>query len=158
MFKSSKLAFLVVAIPVLVVGIGMIAYAYLTPPTNPYYNENDIYYYLGGLFVLMVILLGPFVLFKERDNARKKYLMENGLQGQAEILNRKKTGLYINHQPPIKFLLEITSPDGEIYQTEHKAYLSMLNAGYFNVGAKLPVLIDPNNKKNIALVYSNSDI
>jgi len=110
---------------------------------------------MGAFFIIMPFISSLGVmLFYNRINDREINLMEHGIQGGAEILSREQTGVYINELPQVKFLLKITSPFGETYELEHKDVVSMLDMVSINVGAKIPVFIDPNNNKNILLVYS----
>ncbi len=87
------------------------------------------------------------------QDRRETNLRENGLRCQARILSVEQTGTYVNELPQIEFLLEITSPYGEIYQLKHKEVVGMLSLGSIQAGAIIPVYIDPNNKKNILLDY-----
>lgn len=158
MWKVPKWMYLIIIIPFLAVGIGMIIYGYTASPETLAADEapsKELLYVIGGFFIIIPFISALGVsLFYKRINDREKNLMENGLKGEAEILSREQTGVYMNELPQVKFLLKITSPYGETYEMEHKDVLSMLDIGSVNVGAKLPVFIDPNNNKNILLVYS----
>ncbi|MBI5680318.1 MAG: hypothetical protein HZC47_05460 [Methanobacterium sp.] len=158
MWKTSKWIFIITTVPLLAVGVGMIICGFLASPdalTDDGYPLNTFLYMMGGAFVSFPLMatVGVYSYYK-RINDRETNLMENGLQGEAEILSREQTGLYINELPQVKFHLKITSPYGETYEMEYKDVVSMLDMGSINVGAKLPVFIDPNNNKNILLVYS----
>lgn len=158
MWKTSKWLFIITTVPLLAVGVGMIIFGFLASPdalTDDGYSLKYFLYIMGVAFVIFPLIstIGVMLYYK-RINDRETNLMENGLQGEAKILSRDQTGVYINELPQVKFLLKITSPYGETYEMEYKDVLSMLDIGSVNVGAKLPVFIDPNNNKNILLVYS----
>lgn len=158
MWKVPKWMYLMVIIPFLAVGIGMIYFGYQASPnalTDDGYPLKEFLYMMGAFFIIIpFISAGGLMLFYKRINDRETNLIEHGIQGEAEILHREQTGVYINELPQVKFLLKIKSPYGETYEVEHKYVVSMLDMGSINVGAKLPVFIDPNNEKNILLVYS----
>lgn len=158
MWKVSKWIFVITTVPLLAVGIGMIFFGFQASPealTDDGYPLKDFLYMMGIAFVIFPLItsLGVMMYYK-RINDRETNLIENGLKGEAEIINREQTGTYINELPQVKFLLQITTPFGDSYQMEYKDVVSMLDINSINVGAKLPVYIDPNNEKNILLVYS----
>lgn len=158
MWKTSKWLFIITTVPLLAVGVGMIVFGFLASPdalTDDGYPLNTFLYMMGGAFVIFPLITSlGIMLYYKRINDRETNLLENGLKGEAEILSREQTGTYINELPQVKFLLQITTPYGEVYQMEYKDIVSMLDMGSINVGAKLPVFVDPNNQKNILLVYS----
>ncbi|NPV89207.1 MAG: hypothetical protein HPY50_00330 [Firmicutes bacterium] len=155
MWKVSKgLSLAVIAVP-LVVGIGMIAAGFMASPealTDDGYSLKNFYYMAGvSSIVFPIIGLAGVLMYYKRINDREEHLIQNGIQGIAEILSRQQTGVYINELPQVKFLLLITLPGREPYQVVHKDVVSMLDLGSINVGARLPVFVDPNNEKNIFL-------
>lgn len=158
MWKVPKWMYLMVIIPFLVVGIGMIYYGYQTSPealTDDGHPLKEFLYIMGAAFMILPFISSVgLMLFYKRINDRETNLIEHGIQGEAEILSREQTGVYINELPQVKFQLKITSPYGETYEMEHKDIVSMLDMGSINVGAKLPVFVDPNNSKNILLIYN----
>ena len=158
MWKTSKTTSLITTVPLLAVGIGFLYLGFTASPdalTDDGYSLQNFYYIMGGFF-----LIGPLIttlgisLFYKRANDKEIYLTQNGVRGEAEILHRERTGTYINELPQVKFLLQITTSEGESYQMEYKDVISMLDLGSINVGAKLPVFVDPDNPKNILLVYN----
>ena len=157
MWDVPKWMYLIIIIPFLVIGMGIILYGYTSTPETLAADEipsKEILYFGGVLFMIMPVISALGVrFFYKRINDREVNLMQNGLKGEAEILSADQTGMYLNELPQIKFLLEITSPYGETYQMEHKDVVNMLDLSSIKVGAKLPVFIDPNNERNILLVY-----
>lgn len=155
MWQVSKGLLLGVLAPFLLMGIGFLIAGFLASPealgddSSPLKNQH---YLMGASFILFPsIALAGVLLYYKKANDRVSFLVEKGIQGVAEILGRQQTGVYINELPQVKFLLLITLPGRQSYQTEHKDVVSMLDLGSINVGAKLPVFVDPNNEKNILL-------
>ncbi len=158
MWEVPKWMYLIIIIPFFVVGIVMIFYGYTSSPETLAADEvpsKEFLYMIGVFFMVMPFISALGVgLFYKRINDREINLMENGLKGEAEILSANQTGVYLNEIPQIKFLLKIKSPYGETYQMEHKDVVNMLDLSSVKVGAKLLVYVDPNNEKNILLVYN----
>lgn len=159
MWKVSKWIFLVTTVPLLVVGIVFIVFGFMAPPealTDDGYSLKNFYYIMGGsfLFFPLISVIGVSLYYK-RINDRETFLIQNGIPGEAEILHREQTGTYINELPQVKFLLQVTVSGEEPYQMEYKDVVSMLDMGSINVGAKLPVFVDPNNPRNILLNYNS---
>lgn len=158
MWKTSKKITLIITLPLVIVGI-VFLYLGFTASHNAKtidgYSLQMFYYIMGGFFIIIPLIISSLILlFYKRVNDRENFLIQNGIQGEAEILNREQTGIYINNIPQVKFLLKITTPFDETYQIEYKDAVSMLDLNSINVGAKLPVYVDPNNEKNILLIYS----
>lgn len=157
MWKISKLTFIIPIIPLLV-GVGFIVLGLSTSPTIIMEDGLSLqnFYYIMGAFFTIFPLMGFIITFAylKRSNNREILLMKKGLRGEAEILDREQTGTYINNLPQVKFLLNLTLPDREPYQTDYTDVISLLDMDTIKVGARLPVLVDPDNEKNILLVYN----
>ena len=158
MWKTSKGTTLITTVPFLAVGIGLLYLGFTSSPdalTDDGFSLQNFYYIMGGFFLIGPLLTTAGVLlFYKRSNDKETYLAQNGIKGEAEILHREQTGTYINELPQVKFQLQINIPGENPYKIEHKEVVSMLDLGSINIGAKLPVFVDPNNFKNILLVYS----
>lgn len=158
MWKTSKWIFIVTTVPFIVVGIGFLFLGYTAPPealTDDGYNLGNFYYIMGTAFVIFPLLtmFGVMAYYK-RINDRETFLIQQGIKGEAEILWREQTGTYINELPQVKFKLRIKTSLSEPYELEYKDVVSMLDLPSIKVGAILPVYVDPNNDKNILLMYS----
>lgn len=158
MWKTSKLTTLITTVPLLAVGLGFLYLGFTTSPDtlmDDGFSLQNFYYIMGGFFFIVPLITTMGVLlFYKRANDRETFLIENGIQCEAEILNREQTGTYINELPQVKFQLKITTPFNKGYEIEYKDVISMLDLNSINVGAKLPVYVDPNNEKNILLIYN----
>ncbi len=148
---------MITTVPLLAVGIGFLIFGFITPPealTDDGYSLKYFCYMMGGAFLVfpLITTMGVYLYYK-KINDRERFLLQKGIHGEAEILNREQTGNYLNEIPQIKFLLQLNLPDREAYQIEYNDYVSMLDLNSINVGRKLPVFVDPNNEKNILLVY-----
>ena len=157
MWKVPKWMYIVTVLPFLAIGIGLILSGWQASSeviSEIGLPENEYLYLTGALFIILPFITALGVnLYYRRINVRESNLIQNGIQGEALILSREQTGVYLNELPQIKFILEITSPVEEKYQIEHKDVVNMLDLAVIRKGSKLPVYIDPNDKKNVLLVY-----
>ena len=155
MWQVSNKIWIVTTFPMLLVGVGMIVYGMMVSPealTDDGYPLNS-FLYLMGVFFIVFPLLGAFGVYYyyKRINDRETFLMNEGIKGEAEILSREQTGTYINEQPQVKFKLLITTPM-ENYELEHKEIVNLLDMGSIPVGRKIPVMVNPDNPRDILLV------
>lgn len=155
MWQVSNKIWIITTAPLLLVGVGMIVYGTMVSPealTDDGYPLNTFLYMMGGVFILFPLLgaLGVSYYYK-RINDRETFLMNDGIKGEAEILSREQTGTYINEQPQVKFNLLITTPM-DTYELEHKEIVNLLDMGSIPVGKKVPVMVHPDNPKDIILM------
>jgi hypothetical protein len=94
-------------------------------------------------------LIATFIILVNRKD--DNFLM-NAIHGEAIILSREQTGMYLNNQPQLRFQLKVSLPGQEPYQIEHKQVLNLLDLGSFSNGAKIQVLVDPRDIKKIKIV------
>ncbi len=103
MWKVSKWIFIVTTVPFLVIGIGMIFFGFQASPealTDDGYPLKEFLYFMGAAFVIFpLISTAGVIMYYKRINDRETNLFENGIKGEAEILNREQTGTYINELP-----------------------------------------------------------
>ncbi|OPX59532.1 MAG: hypothetical protein A4E25_01016 [Methanobacterium sp. PtaB.Bin024] len=155
MWKVSNKLWLITTVPMLLVGVGMIVYGMMVSPealTDDGYPLNTFLFMMGGAFIVFPLLgaLGVYHYYK-KINDRETFLLNEGIKGEAEILSREQTGTYINEQPQVRFKLLITTPFDE-YELEHKEIVNLLDMGSIPVGRKIPVMVHPDNPKDIILV------
>ncbi len=89
------------------------------------------------------IFLGP--------NVRQKRLLANGLAAKAKIIDISDTGVTVNQNPMVKFLLEVQPADGKPFQVTVKSIISRLDVPQFQPGVEVPVVYNPKNPKEVAI-------
>lgn len=139
---------IIVTIPLIAVGFIFLYQGVMTSPeilNDEGFPVQIFFYILGGITIIPSLI--ALII-----NVRTSYFIKRGVKGEAEILSREKTGSYLNEEPQYKFLLLITLPGDEIYEVEHKEYVDFWDAKSLEVGAKIPVVVDPDNPKKILLV------
>ncbi len=158
MWKTNRWIYIITTVPLLAIGIVFIVFGIMESPetlTDDGQNLKNLYYTMGSAFTIFPLITTFGVMrYYKRINDRETFLIQNGIKGEAEILHREQTGTYINELPQVKFILLLSTPYREPYEVEYKDVVNMLDLGAINVGAKLPVFVDPDDEKNILLVYS----
>jgi hypothetical protein len=76
---------------------------------------------------------------------------ENGLPATGRVLKIWETGVRVNDNPVVGFLLEIEAEGLEPYEAETRALISILWIPRIQPGAVLPVRYDPQDPSRIAL-------
>ena len=87
--------------------------------------------------------------FTGEDVARE--IREKGLPAKGTVLKIWETGVRVNDNPVVGFLLEIRAEEMAPYEAETKALISILWIPQIQPGAVLPVKYDPEDPSRIAL-------
>jgi len=90
--------------------------------------------------------------FTGEDVARE--IREKGLPAKGTVLKIWETGVRVNDNPVVGFLLEIHAEEVAPYEAETKALISILWIPQIQPGAVLPVKYDPEDPSRIALDIS----
>ena len=110
---------------------------------------------LGSLCVcvaLGVTALGGCALINRMDGVSQAMeLRASGVLAEATILKIWDTGMTVNHDPVVGFLLEVRPPEQEAYQAETKLLVSRLSISQFQPGAVVTVRYDPRMPARVSL-------
>ena len=80
-----------------------------------------------------------------------KPIRETGIPASATILEIWDTGVKYNDDPVVGFRLLVTPKAGSPYQAEAKNVISIVHLSQFQPGAIVPVRVDPDDPKLVAL-------
>lgn len=98
------------------------------------------------LFVFIIIwrlIIGPMI--------STSYIMKNGVDAEATILEIWDTGVTVNESPQIGMLVEVRRPGRAPYQTKTKTVVSRLQVQYYQPGMVLGVKVHPTKDNKIAI-------
>ena len=87
--------------------------------------------------------------FTGEDDAAK--IRANGLPATATVIKIWETGVRVNHNPVVGFLLEVQAEGMKPYKAETKALISILIIPQIQPGAVLKVKYDPEDPRRVAL-------
>ena len=78
-------------------------------------------------------------------------IREIGVPAEGKVLKIWETGVRVNDNPVVGFLLEVHADGLAPYEAETKALISILSIPQIQPGAILPVKYDPKDPSRIAL-------
>jgi len=109
-------------------------------------------YRIAGIMLLVSVTAGGCALADRMSGVSDaKELQKTGEPAEATILQIWDTGMTVNDDPVIRFLLEVHPAGKPAYQAETKIRISRIAISRFQPGAVVPVRIDPRHPKHVAL-------
>ena len=109
-------------------------------------------YRIAGIMLLVSVTAGGCALADRMSGVSDaKELQKTGEPAEATILQIWDTGMTVNDDPVIRFLLEVHPAGKPAYQAETKIRISRIAISRFQPGAVVPVRIDPRHSKHVAL-------
>jgi hypothetical protein len=74
-----------------------------------------------------------------------------GKPAKARVLDIYQTGTLINKNPVVGFVLQVTPEDGKAYEARTEALISYLDIPQIQPGRELPIKVDPQQPKRVAI-------
>ena len=109
-------------------------------------------YRIAGIIVLVSMTAGGCALADRMSGVSDaKALQKMGEPAEAMILKIWDTGMTVNGDPVVRFLLEVHPAGKPSYQAETKLRISRLSISRYQPGAVVPVRIDPRHPNHVAL-------
>jgi hypothetical protein len=100
---------------------------------------------------LAILLAGCAVADRWSGISQAKQLHATGQPARAEILRIWDTGMTVNDDPVVGFVLQV-QPDGKpAYETQTKLRISRIQVSQFQPGAVVPVRVDPTDPSRVSL-------
>lgn len=107
---------------------------------------------LGRMIVVGVLLVSACSFIGRITGEKEaREIRAIGEPARAKVLRIWDTGITVNENPVVGFLLEVYPEGGATYQAETKAIISRLDIPQIQPGAILPVKFDPDNPSRVAL-------
>ncbi len=105
----------------------------------------------GGLISLAITIVLALVIirFIRKTMGQDRNIVENGIPAHAKILSVRQTGVMLNNQPQVEFLLEVHPPSGMPYQAQAKAVVSLIQIPQVQPGTEVAVKIDPTDQSKV---------
>lgn len=105
----------------------------------------------GFAILISVISRGCAIADRWSGVSDAKTLQEIGLPAEATILKIWDTGMTVNDDPVVGFLLDVRPAGKPPYQAESKLRISRLDIPQVQPGTVVAVRIDPKDPKHVAL-------
>lgn len=80
-------------------------------------------------------------------------LRTNGIAAQAAIVSMRQTGMQMNEQPQVELELRYDVPGKGTHTTVRKEYVPLMLLGLLTNGIPLPIKVDPNDPRDIAIEW-----
>jgi hypothetical protein len=104
---------------------------------------------------LPVLVLAPLAGCAIVDHmsgvSEARALQEKGLPAEATIVEIWDTGMTVNNDPVVGFLLEVRPPDQTSFRAKTKLRISRLDLPRVQPGLVVPVRYDPSDLRRVAL-------
>jgi len=108
--------------------------------------------WIAGIMLLASMTAGGCALANRMSGVSDaKALQKTGEPAEATILQIWDTGMTVNDDPVVRFLLEVHPAGKASYQAETKLRISRLSISRYQPGAVVPVRIDPRHPNHVAL-------
>lgn len=104
-----------------------------------------------SLVALVLFLCGCFAINRMSGIPETKELQRNGEPAEATILQIRDTGMTLNNDPVVEFLVEVHPADREMYQAKTKCPISRIDVPQFQPGKVVPVRVDPQHPDRVAI-------
>ncbi len=99
----------------------------------------------------MVMFTACFFVGRLTGETEANKIRAIGEPAKAKVLKIWDTGITVNQDPVVGFLLEVHPEERPVYQAETQGIISRLDIPQIQPGAILQVKFDPNNPSRVAL-------
>ena len=105
-----------------------------------------------GLLLAAALLAGCAAIADQvSGRAESCAIIRSGVPAEGRILKLADTGVTINNDPVVEFVLLVTPRSGEPFEARSKALVSRLDIPAVQPGRVLPVRFDPQDRARVAL-------
>ena len=98
--------------------------------------------WIGQIWLAVALGLGAYYLLLGRSANRAEALMRDGIPGDAQILELKQTGRYVNEQPRVRLKLRIQAAGVPAFESEDTYTVPLIALGALTSGRPLKVYLD----------------
>ncbi|MEV6037351.1 DUF3592 domain-containing protein [Nonomuraea sp. NPDC052116] len=107
---------------------------------------------ITGATMLVLACVGlPFLIASWTG----RQLLAAGIAAQAVIESMADTGVTINGQPLVSFVLGVRTQDGQVHRVTHRQSLPRLPMGMVVPGAVVPVKVDPQRRDRVRIDWAS---
>lgn len=110
--------------------------------------------FIAGL-VTFTMLFSFAMLFGAmfKGAARRKVLLRRGVDGSAKLMVVEQTGTQVNDQPMLRLRMMVEVPGRSPYSVLHKEVVAQIRLAQLQPGIVLPVKVDPQDPRNMAIAW-----
>ncbi|MGP4097664.1 hypothetical protein [Nonomuraea sp. KM90] len=104
----------------------------------------------GGTMLILACVGLPFLIIA-RNGQR---LLATGIPAQAVVESMGDTGMTVNGQPVVAFVLGVRLEGGQAYRVTHRQSLPRIPMGVVAPGAVVPVKVDPQRPERVRIDWA----
>ncbi|MEW9551595.1 hypothetical protein [Nonomuraea sp. NPDC050783] len=104
----------------------------------------------GATILVMAAVWVPFLVVARRGQR----LLATGVAAQAVVEAMADTGMSVNEQPVVSFVLSVRAADGRAYRVTHRQTLPRLPMGLVVPGVVLPVKVDRERSERVRIDWA----
>jgi len=101
-------------------------------------------------FVILSLMLGCSVFYRATGISQARKLDKTGRPAEATILEIRDTGMTLNDDPVVDFVLEVRPEGMEPYRARTRMPISRIEIPRFQPGAIVRVNVDPNDPSRVS--------
>ncbi|TMR95871.1 hypothetical protein [Nonomuraea basaltis] len=106
---------------------------------------------MGGTTLILACVGLPFLI-----NARNgQRLLATGIPAQAMVESMADTGVTVNGQPMVSFVLGVRAQDGQAYRVTHRQTLPRIPMGVVAPGVTVPIKVDPQRRDRVRIDWGS---
>ncbi|MBE1584647.1 DUF3592 domain-containing protein [Nonomuraea angiospora] len=105
----------------------------------------------GATMLVLACVWLPFLIASWTG----RQLLATGIAAQAVIESMADTGVTINGQPLVSFVLGVRTQDGQVHRVTHRQSLPRLPMGMVVPGAVVPVKVDPQRRDRVRIDWAS---
>lgn len=106
-----------------------------------------------GAVGLALLLWGRSIAAK---SAAADRILQTGVPAIGEVTDVERTGTVMNDQPQMRITLTIIQDDVALYAVVHKEYIPLQYIGRLQIGARLPIKVDPLDSNNLVIEWDRT--
>lgn len=100
---------------------------------------------------MSVLLSGCAVIDRMSGEGEAKRIRRVGQSAEALVLEIRDTGMTVNDDPVVAFRLQVRPISGTPYEVETRGLVGRLDVPQVQPGTVLPVAVDPQDPRKVAL-------
>jgi len=113
--------------------------------------EIVIFVLAGIMFLFFGSIMFMSIRTSYKDSSGAKALLKDGIAASARVHSASQTGSWLNNNPQIAMVLEVTRPDGSTFGVAQTIHVPVMDASRFQAGEIVRVKYRPEDENRVAV-------
>ena len=110
-----------------------------------------VWSFVSVTVLIVLVVVWRVILPLVRNSSQNKQLLQNGIPAQAMILRTWDTGVAVNNNPSVGFLLEVRPANMPPFQASAQMLVSYINISQYQPGMPVEVKYNPTNPNKVVI-------